>query len=1365
MSVTVVRRSQRQPRPPRPTGEVVLDEVPAVPRASGRLLPVFFMALPLVAGAAGMALLAPGSKGRLSQIAGALYGVSFLASILVTAFTRNGDAGKAKMMDTRRTYMRGLEHRRATVRRTIARQRAANRFTSPSPQSLWQLASTGRLWERRPGDEDFGLVRIAVGDWALATPIVAPPTAPMVENLEPTCARAARRFERAYRTVPEHPIALFLPDLSRLHLEGDRSAVLGLARAMVGQLVTFHAPDDLLLAWCVADERRPDWEWAKWLPHALHPTKTDPLGQVRLVADSIQTLEARLDTILAGRPRFTSGTAGPGPRIVVLLDGGDLAGSDLLMTEHGLAGVTLIDLASPPPRMLNSSTWVLTIDTGRALHIRTIDQTWAPGRADQLGARSTEALARQLAPLRLSAGPVGATGTDRPTPVELGDLLGLGGPDDYDPAVGWAARPRFDRLRARFGVDGFGRPVDLDLKESAQGGVGPHGLLVGASGAGKSELMRTLLISLAMTHSPEIVNFVLVDFKGGAAFKPFAALPHTSAVVTNLEDDPAQIERLREALNGELDNRMRQLGPYKDREEYERARREGTALVPLPSLLIIVDEFSELLAADHDFATVLNRIATVGRSVGVHLLLAAPQINLSRLQAVEAQISYRLCLRTNNEAESRLMMHSDAAVHLKGKGAGYLVAGSDEPVRFQAAYVSGAVQGPADPSNPQTHPQLVVDYYTTDYRDPTPAAQAAGGPGVARPEGGDEDPESSVSAPKLYELMIARLSEAGRRSRWRARRVWLDPLSVPATLDQLFAPEDTADPAASPFVVDPDRGLTAARAEQRGGLRAAIGVEDLPARQRQDVLTVDLSGADGNLAVIGGQQSGKSNLLRMLVTSLALGHPPREAQFYILDLRGSLQPLAGLPQVGGVAGRRDVEPVRRTVAELVTLLHRRQEMFTEHRVEGMSDYRRRAGSGELPDDGRGDVFLVIDDWATLRAEFDGLMPQVTTLLREGLGAGIHVLASCARPAELGALADQFGTKIELRLGDPSLSAHRKRALNVPNPPGHGLTPAGRHFLTGLPRIDSQPHTTGLAEALTSLISAVRAAAPGAAAPPVRLLPREITQAELAQRPTIGPGLPMGIGESDLGVVSLDLERDPRVIIIGEGESGKSQLLRSIAHAVGDRYTPNEARIIMVDHGRSPALADARHWRLVLKHCVRDGVTGPVLREAADSLRRRLDSLDAPEPAARRYPDVFVLVDDYDLVATSLGNPLQSLLDLIPHARDLGLRLVVTRRLAGAGGALSYDPVLRTMVATGATRVLLSGTRGEGKIFDRLPEALVPGRGWVESRRSELVQFALAPPPRPAGLAPADAAGPATSTVSPSGLGEQRPGDPGDEDSR
>jgi S-DNA-T family DNA segregation ATPase FtsK/SpoIIIE len=1328
MTVTIHRRPPRLPAPEYPAGEVVLQSPPQIPVPTGRRWAQLMMMLPMLAGAGAMALMfSAGRGGPVMYAAGGLFGVSTLGMIAVQ-MTMSGGTNKVQMVADRRMFMGHLAQRRRAVRRTIARQRAAQYHHHPDPDALWSVAASPRLWERRPGDPDFATARIGLGPAELATPVVPPETAP-IEDLDPMCAAGLRRFLVTYAVVPDLPVVMALDGFSQVYVRGAAVGMRALARALICQAATFHAPDDLLAAFCVANPVRREWEWVKWLPHALHPTRTDALGPQRLVSSGITGLEAMLEDVLSGRPRFAERPAQPGtgatPHLLVVVDGGETSGSDHLLADDGLGGVTVIRLGAVPPRTPDRHTLILDVDADGALRTTTSDGTAAAGRADAMRAEVAVAFAQQIAPLRLGTG-AGRAARRMTTDLGLAALLDLGDPEAFDPARTWGVRPNRERLRVPFGADPDGTSVDLDLKEAAQGGMGPHGLLIGATGSGKSELLRTLVLGLAATHDPALLNFVLIDFKGGATFTRLDVLPHTSAVITNLVDELPLVDRMAQALTGELNRRqelLRAAGNFASARDYERARAGGAALAPLPSLLIVCDEFSELLSAKPDFIDIFVQIGRVGRSLGIHLLLASQRLEEGRLRGLDTHLSYRIGLRTFSAVESRVVLGDPAAFELpRFPGHGYLRFSTEPLKRFRAAYVSGTHRRPVDGARPGAGPGRVprVLPYTTHFTaapaersvPPEPAARDA-------PDGMDEAPDGETPLDILTERMRGRGVPA--------HQVWLPPLTDPVTLDALL-------PAVRPV---PGRGLATADAELHGRLRAPVGLLDQPLLQRRDPLWVDLAGGSGHLAVVGGPQSGKSTLLRTLVTSLALSNTPAEAQFYCLDFGGGgLGGLRELPQVGGVASRLDTGQVRRTVAELGQLLVGRERTFAAEGVDSMATYRQLKAAGRFPADPFGDVFLVVDGWGTIRADFEELEASLTDIGNRGLSYGVHVVAAAARWMDFRpSVRDLFGTRLELRLGEPSDSVlDRRTAINVPEKmPGRGITADRLHFLTALPRVDGRRDAATLSSGAAELVRAVREAWAGPPAPPVRLLPAALPYADLPREAAV-PGLPVGIAETDLGPVTIDFDSHPHFVVYGDSGSGKTAFLRALARSIMDRHTSGEVRLMVIDNRRT--LLGVVDQDYLIGYGTSAAVTRAMIDEVVEVMRERLPPADVTAQQLRdrdwwRGPTLYVLVDDYDLVAATGGqpSPLLPLVEFLGQAGDIGLRLVVARRAGGSARA-AFEPVMLGLRELSAPGLVMSGSRDEGPLLGGVrPAALPPGRGWLVDRKygNRLVQLAWLPP--------------------------------------
>ncbi|UOZ06921.1 type VII secretion protein EccCa [Amycolatopsis sp. WQ 127309] len=1324
MTTTLFARRARRPKPPSTGAEIELQAPPSVPEDAGGGVSSVLMYAPMGLGSLAMVMMfvRPGS-GIFAYLGGGLMVLSTIG-MLVTQLLRSSVTHKQKLNGHRRDYVRYLAQLRGRVRKALGDQQRASRWIHPDPHALWSMALGYRLWERRPAHDDFAEIRIGLGTQRSSLTL-APPDSKPIEDLEPLTAHALRRFMRAYSTLPDSPIAVYLRGFGQIQFSGDDAAVLDVLRAMLGQLVAAHAPADVRIALCAADERLERWDWLKWLPHNQDQDSHDAAGARRLVTTDLAEVEVLLGgPAFSGRPRFEADTpiTASEPLVVLVVDGVTVP-SDHRIADEGYRNAVVLDVGGALPWQQRPDVLFLEVD---ADEIRTVsfDRVGKPQsaplcRPDRLSAISANALARTMARFRIGEA---TDEDDEPLAVDydLAALLGLGDVATFDPVK--YRRERMSskrRLRVPIGIAGGGGPLELDIKEAAEDGMGPHGLCVGATGSGKSELLRTLVLAMATTHSSEDLNFVLVDFKGGAAFLGFDQLPHTSAVITNLVDEIELVDRMQDALTGEMNRRqehLRAAGNYASRRDYEAARAQGVSLEPMPALFIVVDEFSEMLTSKPEFIDVFAMIGRLGRSLGVHLLLASQRLDEGRIHKVETHLSYRIGLRTFSAMESRSVIGVPDAYELPNSpGNGYLRPDTQTLVRFKGAYSSAPYRVKRRRVDAAAVEQNVVPFGTR-YVEPPTAPEPA-------PE---ESTEQEDSLETMLDVLLERLKGVGPR----AHQVWLPPLKRAATLDQLLPP----------LVDHPDLGSRPIGDLQTANLNVPVGLIDLPAQQRRELLTANLAGSKGNVAVVGGPQSGKSTLLRTLICSLALTHTAAEVQFYCLDFGGTLTALAGLPHVGSVANRLDRDRVTRTVLEVTNLMARREAIFAEHNIDSMTSYRRARQAGRYRDiDPYGDVFLVVDGWYTIRQDFDEIEERFSELAARGLSFGIHLVVGTNRWSEMRPwLRDVMGTRFELKLGDPVDSEVNSRfAATVPAIPGRGITPDRLHFLAALPRIDGLSRTDDLAEATVELAEAVTTPrAPKA--PKVRLLPSKLSVTELpaptSPRPSAEMRMALGLEDVQLGPEWHDFDASPHLLVYGDAETGKTNLLKHIARTVVAHHSPDEARVMFGDFRRE--LRDCIPEANQLEYAVGAEALTKSIAGAASLLEKRIPG---PEISPSRLPlrdwwkggRLYIIIDDFEL-AESAGSsgPLQPLLPVLAQGADVGVHIIIARSTAGASRSMS-NPAIRRMWELGTPALLLSCPKTEGSFLGNLkPRVLPPGRAQFVNRRRavRLVQTPLVEEP-------------------------------------
>ncbi|WP_415960766.1 type VII secretion protein EccCa [Streptomyces sp. 021-4] len=1327
MSTRLIHRPARTTRPPAAPAPRTIEAPPNLPE--GKAGNIAMSLLPVAGVMSSVVMMTVVRNSQFAALGAIILVVTVIGSVALL-FSQRGKAQRTRRTQ-REAYLAYVEELREELSAEERERRERADVLNPPPYALYDIVrDPARLWERRRVDDDFLRVRVGTGEMPVRDLQIAEPGSSVLTPPDLFMLNEASALVKRFRNGTELPLAVPLDRIGNVSVIGPREDCLRVARALIVQTAALHAPDDVAIALAAPGDRMADWEWAKWLPHLLDTEQFDGPVAARRIAPSAPQLARQLGPELRRRASYAAevrrGLAGRdalsmNSRLLVVTDGHGEDAVDLPRPDDAVGlsemGVTVLHLLERRVQEPGQVSVRITVDgTDVAIEdLRTPEPLEAHGTVDEAGIPFAEGLARMLAPLRLSAESL----ADAPLsgPVEFAAMLGIDDVARLDLDRLWAARGERAFLRVPIGISDSHEPVLLDLKESSELGMGPHGLCVGATGSGKSELLRTLVLALVATHPPEDLALVLVDYKGGATFAPFADLPHVAGVITNLENQAGLVERVHSSLAGEVKRRQQALkdaGNVADIGDYAALRADKRPdLDPLPHLFVVIDEFGELLTAKPDFIDLFLSIGRIGRSIGVHLLLSSQRIEGGKLKGLDTYLSYRLGLRTFSADESRTVLDTTDAFHLPPlPGFGYLKVDTSHYARFKAGYVSGGYRGPVRSTEDEETGPLALPYE---------AFNTLAGP--------DEVPQSAEPASRRREtgptelgVMVQQLTGAAPP----VRSIWLPPLPTATALDTVAGPLDIG-----------PRGMRLTGAGPSGRpLRVPVGLLDDPAKQWQGQWFLDLTVAGGHAAVIGGPQSGKTTLLRTLVLSLALTHTPREVGVYGLDLvGGGLQALSGLPHVGGIAGRADRERAARTVEEVRTMLALREDLFREHGIDSVEQLRTLHAAGRLPELASAEILLVIDGFGALRDDFDELDDAIVDILKRGGGYGIHVVAAMLRWNDVRiATQSNFGTRVELRLNDPSESSiDRKLAETLsPDEPGRVLTDAKLFAQVALPRTDGTADVTDLGAVLERTARSVRATWNGEVAQPVRVLPH-ILEPHSLPGPAAEPiRVPIGLDQSALAPVLLDLfQHDQHLLVLGDSECGKTNLLRTVAHGLVDRYGEDELVFAVMDPRRSlrGVVPEEFNGGYAYNPKLCMGLSMGIATELEKRLPDENARLEDLEPGRwGKGPRIVVLVDDYDVLTTAGQSPLAAFLPYIPSAVDIGLHFVLTRRVAGASRGM-YEPLVQGLRESGASALLMAGDRSEGQLFPGVyASQQAPGRG-VFVRRGQpnrLIQTVYAP---------------------------------------
>ena len=985
-------------------------------------------------------------------------------------------SGRRSFTDDLDAFHDMLRRRRAELDAVAATEARRRHEASPDVADLARRAAlrTIDLWERGRDAPDVLHLRLGLGDDRASFAIALEPGGDA--DLRHEAERAVRGAGLLASVPVCHPLAE-----RHFAVHGDPVLVDGVAASIVLHTAALHSPDDVAIALAVAPVRH--LGWAKWLPHLR--AVTSPLAGTHLAADTAgaDDLIARLLDVVDHRNE----RSGPGrpvrwPRIVVVLDAAlrpDATAVARLLDasiDVGISVVWLADRAAEVPRQAGGILAVSHADGARlAGRLWSTDPDVADRdlELDHVRPAVAERAARALAPVRDAS--TASMATAIPRTVPLFDVVGTPTPESVGSS--WSSSTGPLPFVIGVGADG---PVELDLVAD-----GPHTLIGGTSGSGKSELLQSMVAALAVRHPPTRLNFLFVDYKGGASSQAFERLPHTVGSVTNLSADLAH--RALVSLRAELERRMTLLeGRAKDLAEL--LERDPSAAPP--SLVIVVDEFATLVKEVPEFVTGIVDIAQRGRSLGIHLVLATQRPTGAVDENILANTNLRISLRMLDRSESSAILDSPDAAEIPAplRGRGLVRRGPRTLVEFQSAFAGARAVGSVE-----RPPVTVAAFDRPDASAAAPTDDALG-----------DDTQLQVALDAITEANAHCGIEAPRRP-WRE--------NLPGLVD-------TAD------LADGDVGDDA-----EPGRHLAIGLFDAPERQEQGVATIDLE-RSGGLAVFGSGGAGKTTVLR----TIAAEAERAGAVSIVFDFASrGLVSLRSLPSVIDVATGDDLEAVTRSLVVLDGELRRRRALLAASGAEHLSAHH--AAGGERLDrivvliDGFGSLVDVLLDPLSSGAAGDAWSDVVQRLVVDGRQVGLHVVLTADRRAAIPTrLQSAIGARLVLRHADPQSYTD----LGVPADRAAGLDEIdGRALLDG---VTVQVAVEGGDPTARGQIAAIgRLAARGTSAPAgvARLRSRSLPDRHVGEA--------FAVADVSGDPVELDIGWS-HAAIVGPGRSGRSTAL-------------------------------------------------------------------------------------------------------------------------------------------------------------------------------------------------------------------------------
>ena len=1023
-------------------------------------------------------------------------------------------------------YKKDLAAARQKVKEAARWERRTRRHDAPDPAAVLvtALGPRRRLWERRRWDSDRLLLRLG--------------TARLRSAIELTGGSPKDRPEQPM--LDDVPVTVPLMEAGGvLGVAGPPREVHATARWLVAQAAVLHSPRDLSIIVLTDAAGRSEWEWTRWLPH----TRPDNREAVSLTGSSAATTARRISE-LAGMVQQRQAVADRGrpldvarvPIVLVVLDGArqlrSMPGMPVVLQDGPAVGVYAICLDAEERLLPEECRVVASYQPGEPVGMtvrRAFGERTTGVLADQVSVAWCERVARAMTAVR----DVSREEDDSalPTSLRLLDVLDLEPPSAPRIAELWRRNGR--TTAAPVGESATGT-FTVDMKKD-----GPHALVAGTTGSGKSELLQSIIAALAVGNPPDAMTFVLIDYKGGAAFKDCVHLPHTVGMVTDL--DGHLTERALQSLNAELKRREHILGTVgaKDVEDYwdtidhpDFRPPPGFETDPMPRTILIIDEFASLVEELPEFVTGLVGIAMRGRSLGVHLILATQRPSGVVSPVIRANTNLRIALRVTDDAESTDVIDAREAARIAKStpGRAYARTGFSALTAFQAGRVGG--RRPGAVAGPPPAFAGVVGWEQLDAP-------------IQRPQVSEDDSTMETD----LQVLVGAIQEAARDARVpRYRSPWLPALGEEIGLDQVPPPARRIAPG------DPAGRVPA----------VPFGMEDLPESQAQAPLVLDLE-QGSHLILAGAPRSGRSTALRTIAGSIARLTSCRDVHLYALDCgNAAMLPLAELPHCGAVVSRDQVDRTDRLLTVLLNEIARRQVLLAQHGYGSLAEQRAAAPAEQrLPY-----LVFLLDRWEGFMASFDELdggrlTQNVLRILREGPSVGLRAVVAGDRSALLGRLPTTIEDKLVLRMGDRNdygLAGLQTKKMPDSMPPGRAFRNDSM-VETQLALLDPDPSGPAQVRALAGIARAARerdAGVPRAQRPSrVDVLPARITLREVQELPAPPrPANPMwaliGVGGDELAPMGVDLDDDgPGFVIGGPARSGRSTALLTVAGSLLD----------------------------------------------------------------------------------------------------------------------------------------------------------------------------------------------------------------------
>ena len=887
----------------------------------------------------------------------------------VQGFFKNRKKYKEDKKERVELYHLYLKDKAKDLEQLSRKQREGMFYHFPAIEDLTKMVKRydSRIYEKTPLHFDFLAYRLGLGK--------VPTSYELKYGQEERSGKKDALEEEGYALFQAHQKIDNLPIVASLNrgpvgYVGPRPIVLEQLQLLVAQLAVFHSYHDLTIIPIIPEEEKESWDWMRWLPHAtlqdmnvrsfVYNQRTrdqvlNSLNQILKLRKAQKEEEKANDTKIFH------------PHYVVLITDETLILDHVIMeffredpTELGCSIIYVADVLSSLSENIQTVISIKDRNQGQLLLqegvLRELDfqLDHFPEGYDK------EAISRGLAPLKH----IQQLKSSIPDSVTFLEMYQAETFNDLKVLSRWESHAPYQSLAVPIGLRGKDDLVYLNLHEKAHG---PHGLIAGTTGSGKSETIQSYILSLAVNFHPHDVAFLLIDYKGGGMANLFKDLPHLLGTITNL--DGAQSMRALASINAEIHRRERLFGQYgvNHINQYQKKFKLGEATEPLPHLFLISDEFAELKVNQPDFIKELVSIARVGRSLGVHLILATQKPSGVVDDQIWSNSRFKLALKVADRGDSMEMLRTADAAEITQTGRAYLQVGNNEVYElFQTAWSGADYQPEKDQLGIEDH----TIYLINELGQYEVLNQDLSGLDMA---------EEIKEVPTELDVIVQEINHLHQQEGIAAvAQPWLPPLKERITLDEL------------------DKVVPIEAWQKRTAPSVLIGVADIPQAQKQEAVAIDLS-KDGNILLYGSPGTGKTTFLQTAAMDLARKQSPENLTMYLLDFgTNGLAPLSQLPHVADSLLLDQTEKIQKFIRIINRELDRRKKLLSEHGVGTIALYREVTGKQEPT------MVILMDSYESMKDEpyETDLFKLFMRISREGLSIGVHLIITASRQNNL-----------------------------------------------------------------------------------------------------------------------------------------------------------------------------------------------------------------------------------------------------------------------------------------------------------------------------------------------------------------------------